>query len=184
MHAVIIYESMYGNTRLIAEAIARGQEPGNDVSVVPAGQATRELLDGAGLVVAGGPTHIHGMSQARPRRAAVAQARKADGGPALDPGAEGPGLRDWFGSLGPVSASAAAFDTRLAGPAALTGRASKGIARRLAGHGLTLVAPAKSFLVTGDNRLRPGEEDRAQEWGEELAARLARGKAPVAGRPD
>jgi hypothetical protein len=184
MRAVIIYESMYGNTRLIAEAIARGMGPGNDVIVVPAAVATRDLLGGADLVMVGGPTHIHGMSQARTRRAAVAQARKAGGGPALDADAEGPGLRDWFGSLGAVSASAAAFDTRLAGPAVLTGRASKGIARRLAGHGLTLLAPAKSFLVTSDNRLRPGEEDRAQEWGEELAARLAPGKAPVAGGPD
>jgi hypothetical protein len=184
MRTVIIYESMYGNTHLIAEAIARGLEPGNDVSVVPVGEATRELLGGADLVVAGGPTHVHGMSQARTRRAAVAQARKAGGRPALDADAGGPGLRDWFGSLGPVSASAAAFDTRLAGPAVLTGRASKGIARLLARHGLTLVAAAKSFLVTTGNQLLPGEEERAQEWGEELAARLAPGKASVAGRPD
>lgn len=184
MRAVIIYESMYGNTRLIAEAVARGMGPGNDVIVVPVAVATRELLGGADLVVAGGPTHIHGMSQARTRKAAVAQARKADGGPDLDADAEGPGLRDWLGSLGQVSAGAAAFDTRLAGPAVFTGRASKGIARLLARHGLTLIAPAKSFLVASGNRLRPGEEDRAQEWGRELAAKLAPGKASVAGRPD
>ena len=42
MRAVIIYESMYGNTHTIAEAIARGLEPGNEVAVVPvAGAAPR-----------------------------------------------------------------------------------------------------------------------------------------------
>jgi hypothetical protein len=75
-------------------------------------------------------------------------------------------------SLGRMSASAAAFDTRLAGPAAFTGRAAKGIAGLLKGHGLTLLEAPKSFLVGNDNKLRPGEEDRAQEWGEALAARM------------
>jgi Flavodoxin len=172
MRALIIYESMYGNTRAIAEAIARGLEPGNDVTVVPIAEATHELLDGAGLVVVGGPTHVHGMSKAATRRAAVDQAHKRPGQLTLDAHAEGPGLRDWFGSLGRMSALAAAFDTRLGGSAVFTGRASKRIAGLLEHHGLTLIARAESFLVTTDNELRPGEEDRAQEWGEALAAKV------------
>jgi flavodoxin len=174
MRAVIIYESMYGNTHVIADAIARGLEPGNDVTVVPVTSATKELLAGADLVVAGGPTHIHGMSRASTRKAAVEQAHKGAGGPALDAGAtvDGPGLRDWLGSLGRMSASAAAFDTRLSGPAAFTGRAAKGVATLLRRHGLTLIAEAESFLVTKDNQLVPGEEDRAKQWGEQLAARM------------
>ena len=56
-------------------------------------------------------------------------------------------------------------------PAALTGRASKAIAKLLDQHGLTEIAPAQSFLVK-DNQLQPGEEDRAEQWGRELAARL------------
>ena len=59
MRVVIVYESMFGNTHLIADAIAEGLAPGNEVTVVPVAQAGRELLDGADLVVAGGPTHIH-----------------------------------------------------------------------------------------------------------------------------
>ncbi len=172
MRALIIYESMYGNTRAIAEAIARGLEPGNDVTVVPVAEATHELLDGADLVVVGGPTHVHGMSKAATRKAAVDQAHKRPGQLTLDAHAEGPGLRDWFGSLGRMSAVAAAFDTRLAGPAVFTGRASKRIAGLLEHHGLTLIARAESFLITTDNELRPGEEDRAQEWGEALAAKV------------
>ena len=173
MRAVIIYESMFGNTHKIAEAIGRGLEPGNDVVVVPVAQAVRGLLDGADLVVVGGPTHVHGMSQERTRQAAAEQARKPGSQVTLDADAQGPGLRDWFGSLGPVDARAAAFDTRLAGPAVFTGRASKGIARRLGQHGFTLVVPAESFLVTSGNQLRPGEEDRAREWGGTLAAEFA-----------
>lgn len=173
MRAVIIYESMYGNTHAIAGAIARGLEPGNDVTVIPVDGATRELLDGADLVVVGGPTHVHGMSQARTRQAAVEAARKDDSPLVLDPDAEGPGLRDWFGSLGGISArAAAAFDTRMTGPPMLTGRASKRIATLLEQHGLVLIAPAESFLVTKDSKLQPGEEDRAQDWGRELAAKL------------
>lgn len=71
-----------------------------------------------------------------------------------------------------MRASAAAFDTRLAGPAMFTGRAAKGTATLLERHSLALIAPAESFLVTTDNTLRPGEEDPGQEWGETVAARM------------
>jgi len=52
-----------------------------------------------------------------------------------------------------------------------TGRASKGIAKLLERGGLTLIAEPESFLVGKDNALQPGEEDRAQGWGENLAAK-------------
>ena len=182
MRAVIIYESMFGNTHVIADAIARGLEPGVRVTMVPVTGASAELLDGVDLVVVGGPTHAHGMSRASTRKSAVEQAHKSAGGPVLEAGvtADGPGLRDWFGSLGQISAEAAAFDTRLGAPVMFTGRASKGIARLLEQHGLTLIAEAESFLVTTDNELRPGEADRAREWGGQLAAKaaLAAGTTP------
>jgi Flavodoxin domain len=175
MRAVIVYESMYGNTHRIADAIAEGMGPGSEVSVIPVSVATRRLLHGADLVVAGGPTHVHGLSRASTRKAAVEQAGKTAGRLAVDDSAtaDGPGLRDWFGSLGKVAASAAAFDTRIAGPGIFMGRASKGIAKLLQQHGLTLIVPAKSFLVTRENALQPGEEARAREWGSELAGAWA-----------
>lgn len=176
MRAVIVYESMYGNTHLIADAIAEGMGSGNEVTVIPVSAATRNLLHSADLVVAGGPTHVHGISRASTRKAAVEQAGKPADQLVLDASAtaDGPGLRDWFSSLGRISARGAAFDTRIAGPAIVMGQASKGIAKLLAQHGLTLIAPAKSFLVTRDNALQPGEEDRAREWGTELAGRVRR----------
>ncbi len=172
MRAVVIYESMYGNTHVIADAIGRGLEQGFEVTVVPVAEATPELLDEAGLVVAGGPTHVHGMSGARSRQAAVEAAHKDGSGLTLEPHAQGPGLRDWFGTVGRIHGCSAAFDTRMDGPAMLTGHASKAIAKLLDRHGLTEIAPAQSFLVTKDNHLRPGEEDRAEQWGRELAAKL------------
>src|SRR4029077_19471920 len=49
MRAVIVYESMYGNTHRIADAIAKGMKPGNEVTVIPVSTVTRELLNGADL---------------------------------------------------------------------------------------------------------------------------------------
>jgi hypothetical protein len=173
MRAVVIYESMYGNTHTIADAIARGLAPGNEVTVVPVAEAAPDLLDGADLVVAGGPTHVHGISGTRSRQAAVDGAHKDGSRLTLEPHAQGPGLRDWIGTVGQTHGWNVTFDTRLDGPAVFTGRASKAIAKLLSRHGLTAIAPAQSFLVSKDNQLRPGEEDRAEQWGRELAAKLS-----------
>jgi hypothetical protein len=183
MRAVIVYESMYGNTHLIAEAIARGMQPENLVTVTPVAEASRDLLEGADLVVVGGPTHVHGMSQAPTRQAAAEAVHKPGNSATLNPGAKGPGLREWFGSLAQMSGRAAAFDTRIAGPAVLTGRASRGIAKLLERHGFTLAALPKSFLVSSGSELVPGEEDRAQEWGALLAAKVTPAASAGAGRP-
>jgi Flavodoxin len=170
MRAVVVYESMYGNTHAVAKAIGEGIGPVHSVTVVPVERADRQLVEHADLVVVGGPTHAHGVSRERTRKAAVAAAAKAASTVALDPDAQGLGLREWFASLGILGARAAAFDTRLRGPAGLTGRASKSISRQLRRHGCTLVAEPNSFFVTKENHLRAGEEDRARAWGQSLSA--------------
>lgn len=177
MRSVVVYESIYGNTHAIATAIGKGLEGAGPVEVLAAERAGRQELDGVDLVVVGGPTHGHGMSRVSTRKSGVDAARKAAsrGAPmelVLDSDAEGLGLREWFASLGHLKARAAAFDTRFAGPAWLTGRASGGISQRLGRHGCTLVAAPESFFVTKGNQLRPGEEARAQAWGESLAATI------------
>jgi Flavodoxin len=174
MKAVVVYESMYGNTHLVAEAIAAGLGDGTaGIVVVPVDEATAEILTGADLVVVGGPTHVHGMSRESTRKAAVEAAHKPGSDLEIDPDAEGPGLRDWFDAIEQLPANAAAFDTRMEGPAALTGRASKGVANRLRRHGCRLVAAPKSFLVTKQNHLVDDESTHAREWGEKLAAAIA-----------
>lgn len=92
----------------------------------------------------------------------------------LEPDEESEGLREWFERLAHVeNTSAAAFDTRIDGPALFTGRASKGIGRRLTHRGYDLVADPESFLVDKKSHLVEGEADRALAWAKELAASLA-----------
>jgi Flavodoxin len=177
MRAVVVYESIYGNTHLIADAIGAGLETAFEVSVVPVAQADAAALAGADLVVAGGPTHAHGMTRAATRKAAVEAASKPASPLEVEPDAPGPGLRDWFGSLGQCPVKAAAFDTRVHAPAALTGRASKAVARLLREHGFDVVAEPESFLVTRQDRLEPQEKTRAREWGTRLAAAVAPSQA-------
>ena len=173
MQALVLYESMYGNTHMIADAIGAGLKTAFDVSVVPVSQASPAVLAGADLVVVGRPTHAHGMSRAATRKGAVKAAGKPASPLTVEPEALGPGLREWFGSLGRYPVKAAAFDTRVHGPAALTGRASKGVARLLREHGFDVVAEPESFLVTKQDRLEPQETARAREWGAKLVAGLA-----------
>jgi hypothetical protein len=169
MRALIVYESMYGRTREIAHSIAQGLRSGYTVDVVHVDDATPELVDLADLLVVGGPTHMHAMTSDRSRNAAVDAAMK-DLELTLDEHAPGEGLRRWLAALdGDAIAQAAAFDTRIDASPVLTGRASRGIAKRLRRRGYTLVAEPESFLVDSHSRLLPGEVTRARTWGESLA---------------
>jgi hypothetical protein len=181
MRVVIVYESMYGNTHHVATAIGDGLADVADVVVVPVERAEPPILESADLLVVGGPTHVHGMSRPSTRKAAVEAADKHESGLELDPDAEGPGLRDWFDQRDSIDMAAAAFDTRMHGPPALTGRASKGIARNLRHRGASLVAEPESFLVTKDNHLEDNEAEHAREWGAALGRAAAARLEPTAG---
>lgn len=169
MRAVVVYESMYGNSRLVADAIGAGLRPAFEVTVVPVAKADPAVLTGADLVVVGGPTHIHGMSREATRKSAVQAASLPGSELTAEPDALGSGVREWLTALGRFPVSAAAFDTRLDGPAAFTGRASKKVARSLSAHGFEVAIKPESFLVTKQNQLVAGEEDRARAWGARLA---------------
>jgi len=183
---VVVYESMYGNTHLVADAMADGLRSvdGVDAEVVGVAHASGDVLDGADLVVVGGPTHVHGMTRPSTRKAAAETAAKPGSGVDLEPDAEGEGLRDWFDAVSGLPASAAAFDTRMQGPAAITGRASKGIAKRLRRHGCELLDEPHSFLVTKDNHLEEHEVDEARSWGRRLGVSLTGGQADGAVAPE
>jgi len=171
MHTIVVYESMYGNTRAIAEAIAEGL---GDATVASPAELPADAAQ-ADLLIVGGPTHAHTMASARSRRAAVESAR----GAAVAPGAaDGPALRDWLAELaGEDRAYAAAFDTRINKPEWLTGAASHGIAKRLRRHGYTILDTSSFLVSANEGPLVDGELERARRWGAELAAALP---APVA----
>lgn len=183
MRAVVVYESMYGNTHLIAQAIGEGLRASVDAVVVPVSEAEAAVSGGADLLVVGGPTHVHGMSRPRTRAAAVDATKKPESGLTAEAKADGVGVRELLESLGPLDMRAAAFDTRIDAPAPLTGRASKAIARKLRQHRCTLIADPESFLVTKDSHLKPDEAERARKWGAHLAVQFGdRGKQRNAGR--
>lgn len=174
MRAVVVYESMYGNTHEIASRVADGLRPLGEVNVVPVAEATADLVHGADLLVVGGPTHVHGMTSTRTRRAAVDTA--AQDGLTVDPAATGPGLREWIDGIASVRGTpAAVFDTRMTGPSWLTGRASRGIARRLRRRGYRMVEAPTSFQVSHHNKLEPHEGEHARAWGATLASAFGGG---------
>jgi flavodoxin len=169
MRALIVYESMYGNTHAIADGIAEGLRDVAEVQVASVHEATAGLVAAVDLLVVGGPTHVHGLSRPSTRDAALKDAELP-----ADPDAEGPGVREWLDGLPDVAGvAAAAFDTRIDGPAILTGRASRGIHKRLRGRGFDTVAEPESFLVDRKGHLHDGERERARAWGASLAGRLA-----------
>jgi hypothetical protein len=178
--ALLIYESMFGNTRDVAVAIAEGLATRLAVDVVEVGAAPLEIPDDVDLVVAGGPTHAHGLANVESRRSAGQKARDSLVSPGI-------GLREWLGAArGRRGTAAAAFDTRIKGPGILWGSAAKSAGKHLGALGFRVVVPPESFLVGGPtgsmyDRLAEGELERARAWGVALAEKLATLPASSAG---
>ena len=170
MKALVVYDSMYGNTAAVGEAIAVSlRAHGLEVSFGPVTAIGPAEAAGADLLVIGGPTHAHGMSRTATRKTAAEDEKNAYAHPT---GASG--LREWVEGLPADSGRpAAAFDTRIDKPAILTGSAAKGIAKRLKHHGFCLVREPESFFVSTDNQLLENEIDHAADWGNEVAASMS-----------
>ncbi len=175
MRALIVYETTFGSTRQVAGAIAEGLRAVADVQVMGVAdpRTSQVVLDNFDLVLVGGPTQGWSMSWPSTRRAAPMRVDKPGSDLVLDPEATTErGVREWLASIGNVHVKAAAFDTRINSPTLLTGRASKGIARRLSRHGFSVVASPESFLVDKGSHLLPGELERARAWGARLATEV------------
>src|SRR5437879_3258360 len=110
MHALIVVESVFGNTRAVADAVAAGLATCMQVEVVDvAAPGTGDT--GVDVLVVGGPTHAHGMTRAGTRK-----------GPGGGTTRAGVGLREWLASLEAGGhRPAAAFDTRFDKPRWLVG---------------------------------------------------------------
>lgn len=170
MRALVVYESMFGCTKAIAEAVAEGlAADGVRVQLVEVGQAPVDL-SGVDLLVVGGPTHAFGMSRPATREDAARQAEPAS------PVSSRIGIREWLEQLPRQERTvrAATFDTRVR-PPRVPGSAARAADRRLRSRGLLIVSGAESFWVTGTKGpLHAGELDRAREWATGLVtSRLA-----------
>lgn len=171
MRALVVYESMYGNTRDVAVAIAEGIGKLAAVDLHEVGAAPTEVDETVDLVVVGGPTHAFSMSRDGTR----ADAAKNE--PDLEIVSSGIGIREWLDRVRVLgSPGFATFDTKVNRPR-LPGSASGAARKRVRHLGFEMVADPQTFWVEGGTGpLTAGEVERATSWGEAVA-RAATGAA-------
>lgn len=164
MKAMVIYDSVFGNTAQIAQAIGNGlsNAPGapEDVELRQIGNVKPEYLVGLDVLIVGSPTRGF-----RPT----------------------PATSDFLKSI-PKNAlrgvKVAAFDTRfteeeinshgvvLSKLVSVFGYAAKPISDRLEKKGGELAAPPEGFYVDGtEGPLTEGELERAAEWAGQILAK-------------
>ncbi|GGT03882.1 flavodoxin [Planobispora rosea] len=164
MRALVVYESMFGNTQTIARAIADGLATRMAVDVVEIGGASAAVPGDVDLLVVGGPTHAFGMSRPNTRQSAAQQATSGLV-------SKGQGMREWLTALpgGAAQAAAVAFDTRVKIPL-IPGAARRGAEKLLRRKGFRILTGSQSFYVSGTpGPLLEGEAERARSWGVVLA---------------
>jgi len=162
--ALVVFESMFGNTRTVAEAVAEGLSSRLMTDLVEVSHAPSRIPEDVTLVVVGGPTHAFGLSRSGTRQDAATQTDE----PLVSPAG---GLREWLDAVKwPRSGvDAAAFDTRIDKPR-VPGSAARGAEKRLRRRGFRVAVPAESFYVTGTKGpLVLGEPERACRWAEQVA---------------
>lgn len=157
MKALVLYDSQFGNTERIAQAIGDALSQSAEVTLLGAGAAAPQDLSGYDLIVAGSPTQRFHSTETMA---------------ALLEGLSLPGVR------------AAAFDTRfdreevkqavlrfamkVAGDKAWAATLIAGLLEKA---GATLVVPGEGFIVEDvEGPLRPGEVERAAEWAARILA--------------
>lgn len=159
MKAVVVYESLWGNTAAVARAIAEGI--GGDTRALHTDEATGEAIAGADLIVAGAPLLGFQLPTDQMRDGIRNQ-----------PGSTAPDLshasmRSWLDGLAAGTGRAAAFETRIWWS---PGSAAKTILEKLGERGYSPAAAPQRYLVTGRyGPLKAGELEKARAWGAELA---------------
>ncbi len=146
--AVVVYESKYGNTKTVAEAIAEGLREGGvgDVHVLHVGAATPSELAAYDAIILGSPNHVGGATRT---------------------------IKKLISSLGALSGKLiAVFDTYMGKDV------DKAVNKMLTqlnekAPGLEVITPGLSVLVTGmKGPIADGELERSKAFGGTLAARL------------
>ena len=146
MKALIVYDSVYGNTEKIARAIAEAITPSNEVKVLRVGEANPSELASVNLLIVGSPTHA---------------------------GRPIPAVQDFLNKVPELSlkgVNVAAFDTRISTKwVGIFGYAAGKIAGSLKTKGSTLILSPEGFFVKGkEGPLKEGELERAASWAQEL----------------
>ena len=165
MKALVMFESMFGNSERVAWAVAEGIGESAEVYVHDVRTSVAGEVPGdVDLLVAGGPTHAFSMSRPGTREDAIRQGAVQ--------GQVSRGMREWLEGL-PTDLGGlpcATFDTRVSRVRRLPGSAARSAARVLRRHHGLLIAPPESFFVNDvAGPLAQDELERAHAWGRAVA---------------
>jgi flavodoxin len=145
MKALVVYDSIYGNTKKIAETVAR--ELGKGVKVISVSEFSNKNLKGIDLLVVGSPILAFRPSEKTGKFLAGLGADQLKG------------------------IKAAAFDTRVR--IFFHGDAAGKIASRLKQAGAEIVAEPCGFIVEGrEGPLAKDALEKAKEWAGTIKARI------------
>lgn len=147
--ALVVYDSVYGNTEKIANALAAGLKSEEvDVEVVKADVVKFDELSGADLLCVGAP--VHAWNASKPVKEFLERLKGAEG---------------------LTGKKAFAFDTKM--KSRLAGSAGDKIERKLKDAGLTIAKHNESAIVQGrEGPLEEGAEETFKQIGAELAKML------------
>ncbi len=148
MNTLVIYDSVYGNTEKIAQAIGSGID--GDVKVLRTGDVSIPELESVDLLIVGAPTHG---------------------------GRPSPTMKKFLDKVSKDAVNGkniAAFDTRISAKwVGIFGYAAGRIGKNLKTKGGNLVVNPEGFFVTGtEGPLKEGEVERAADWVKELTAKI------------
>ncbi len=160
MHAVVVYESFWGNTAAVARAIAEGIGP--DASAITTDEASPDVMSSADLVIVGAPV----LGFRLPTDDIRAGLLREYGAP-TPADTSHRSMRSWLDAVPAGKARVAAFETRFEfSPGGSIGT----ITHELERAGYRLLSKGQKFLVTGKyGPLKDGELERARQWGAALA---------------
>jgi flavodoxin len=155
MKVALVYDSLYGNTEKIAQAIRGAIGKNNEIRVLGVGEVKPADLENLGLLIVGAPTHQFRASPTMKKF--LGGIRKGE-------------LKD---------IQVAAFDTRLGmddmpSPilppfVKIFGYAAKPMADALVNKGGKLTTSPEGFFVKGmEGPLKDGELERAARWAEQI----------------
>ena len=158
MKALVVYDSVFGNTEKVALAIGEALGSQDEVSTLRVGDVKQEQLSGLDLLIVGSPTRAFKATPATMKLLAA------------------------IPSGGLAGTKVAAFDTRisiektnsrvLSAMVRVFGYAAKPIANKLTKKGGDLALPPEGFFVEdSEGPLTDGELERAAAWAAQLVAK-------------
>lgn len=167
MKAIVVYESLWGNTAAIARAIAEGLGP--EARALSTDEAGNDAFRGADLVVAGAPV----LGFKLPTEAMRQSVASNPGLGVPKPDLSHPSLRSWLDALpdGLLPGGHGDFATFETGLRWSPGGATSTITKSLERAGYRSLGKGRRFIVKGKyGPLRDGELESARAWGAELTA--------------